>query len=108
MSQFGLQVMFAGFGANLYFLELKCRLFFFGLLQFFGLFVFKTPVIHNFANRRIRIGRNFYKVKTKIGSNSQSFIDWNDANLLSVRINYPDFFCPDISVFSSSIFGWSR
>ena len=91
MAQLGLQVMVAGFGSNLDFLDLESGLFFFGFLLFFGLFVFIAAIVHDFAHRRFGGGRNLNKVKAEFSSRLQGIVYGQNAKLFAVRVNYADF-----------------
>lgn len=66
MAKFDFEVIGVCFGAQLDFLELKSGLFFSGFLLLFVLLVLEAAIIHNFANRRFRIGRNFNQVKPEL------------------------------------------
>jgi len=98
VAQFGLQVVLAGLGAYFYFLELKGRLFLFGFLLLFGLLVLKATIIHDFAYRRFGIWRYFHQIEPKLSGGGKRFLDRHDANLIAIRINYPNFAHTNIGV----------
>ena len=94
--QFGVQVMFARFRPDLDFFYLKRTLLFFGFLLFLGLLVFVTAIVHYFADRWIRVGRNLHQIQPVVAGDGKRFICRYDTQLFPVRINDPDFFGPDI------------
>ena len=90
--------MFASLGADFYFLELKCGLFLFCLLFFLGCFILVATIIHYFTNRGGCVWRNFHQVKAKIIGNGDGFVGRDYTNLISVRVDYSDLFCPYIPI----------
>ena len=103
MVQLYLNVVFACFGSNLDFLDLEGTLLFLGLLLLFGLFVFVSTIVHDFADRRIRIRRYLYQIKTKVAGNGEGFVGRNNAHLSSFRVDDSDFFCSDVLVDIGSV-----
>lgn len=93
MAKFDFEVMGVCFGAQLDFLELKSGLFFSGFLLLFVLLVLEAAIIHNFANRRFRIGRNFNQVKPELFRGVNGGLEGQNTQLLAFRVNDPDFLC---------------
>jgi hypothetical protein len=103
MPQLGLQIMIAGLGAHFNFLDLESGLLFLGFLLFFGLFVFKAAIVHDFAHRRFRGGRNLNEVKAEFSSCCQGILNGYNAKLVAVRINYADFLFTNVLVDASAL-----
>ena len=98
VADLGHQIMLAGFGADLDFLDLECTLLFFGLLHFFGLVVLETTVIHYLADRRIRVWGNLHKIKVVISCDGKCLVNCHYAELLAFGVDYPDLLGPDLPV----------
>jgi hypothetical protein len=88
----------AGLGPHLDLLDLKGALLLFGLLQFFGQLVFIAAVIHNFADGRDGIGRNFHQVKTKAYSSLKGSGSRNDSNLVAFGIDQANLSGSDVPI----------
>ena len=65
-------------------------------------FIKELAVIHDAANRWIRIGSYLYQVQTGVICPVESFTKWHDANVFTVLIHQANFFSPD--AFIDSIF----
>jgi hypothetical protein len=98
MADLGFQIVVAGFGANLDFLDLDGALLFFGFLLLFGLFVLEPTVIHDLADRWIGVGRNLHQIQAMLSSRRQGPCEGNDADLTAFRVDQPNFLGPDVSI----------
>jgi hypothetical protein len=87
VAQLGLEIVLAGFGPNLDLLQLKGALLFLGLLLLLGLFIFIAPIIHDFANRGVCIGRHLYEVQASFAGSIERVLDRQNAQLISIGFN---------------------
>jgi hypothetical protein len=69
-------------------------LFFFGFLFLFRLLISIAAIIHYLAHGRICIRRNFYEVEANISGSRKRFAGRNYSDLITFRIDYPNFSCP--------------
>ena len=74
-------------------------LFLFGFFRPFALLILELAVIHNSANRRIRVGRYLYQIQSCRFGTFYAFSGQDDAELLIVLIDYKDFLCPNLAVY---------
>jgi hypothetical protein len=92
----GHQVVVADFGADaeLFVLAVVRVAFVLPLL----LLVFELAVIHDSANGRLLLGRDFYKIKAKIFGTLESFDSFEDAELVAFRSDDADRCIADLFV----------
>ncbi len=74
-------------GAQLQFLEIDRFLLLAGLVGLFLLLVFKLPVIENFGDRRLGVGRNLDQIKPRLFRQAQRLADIDDARLFAGGID---------------------
>ena len=98
MADLGLQIMFAGLRADLYFFDLKRALFLFGFLLLFGLFVPVTPIVHDLTYGRAGTGRNFYQIQTKFSRRFKRLSGRDNPDLVAIGVYDSDFSNPDILI----------
>jgi hypothetical protein len=67
------------------------------------LFVKELAVILNAADRRNRRGRDFYQIEPALASDLQSFKRGEDAELLTLFVDYPNFPGPDTLINSDKL-----
>jgi len=85
------QVVVVGLGSELHFLNLDVDLFLLGFLQFFTLLVFELAEVHDTTDRRDRRWRNLHQVQLLSFGQRQGLLNGEDAELLAVRPDDPDF-----------------
>ncbi len=75
-------------------------LFLLGFFRPLALFILELAIIHDSADRRIRVGRHLYQIQPYRFGTFQTFSGRNDTELLIVFINNQDFLCPNLAVYS--------
>jgi hypothetical protein len=91
MLDFEGQVMVVGLGAELHFLDLDVDLFLLGFLQFFALLIFELAEVHDAADWRYGRWRDLHQVQLLSFGQRQGLLNGEDAELLAIRPNDPDF-----------------
>ena len=106
MADLDLQIMVARFRANFDLFQLESTLFLFRFLQFFSLLVLVLSIIHYFADGRFGIGRYLHQVKAEFSGSLQCLVCRDNADLIAVGIDDPDFSCPDLLVDIYPVLTW--
>ena len=92
------EIVVIDMGTELELLDLPCTLVLFHGVGLLALLVLELPVIHELADGRLGVGRNFDKVEARFFG----FLDRNDcgddAKLLAICADQPDFLCLDLIV----------
>lgn len=98
VTDLGLQVMVTCFGPDLDLLHLEGALLLLRLLPLFGLFIFETTKIHNFANRGSGVRCHLNKVKPTVTGCGQCFMKGKYAQLGSIGTDDAHLSCSDLVV----------
>ena len=83
----GLVIAHVDLGTELHLLDLNARLVLTSRLGFHGLLVLVLTIVHDPADRRIRIGRNLDEVETLLISDTLRIADAEEAQLGAVDTN---------------------
>jgi len=65
------------------------------LVRLLILLVQEFAVIRDFANRRIRRGRNLYQIQTAFAGHAKRFKRLHYSQLTAIFVNHPDFASPN-------------
>jgi len=104
ISQFDLIVTFFGTWSELDFLELGCLLFLSSGILLLVRLELETTMVHDLANWRRYIGRNFYQIEAGFGCRGDRFLNGNYPDLLTVCRYQPNFADFDLFVFPIDLF----
>src|SRR5690606_38779497 len=77
------------------FLDARARLLLASLSLLDGLLVLVTPVVHQTTHRRLGVGRHFDQIEIELLGEPEGLVELLDADLLPVRCDHQDLFCPD-------------
>ena len=99
MSNLGLKVVLACLGSHLDFLELDNGLLLLGLLLLLRFLVLEPAKIHDFADRRRSVGRDFNQVEVEFACRSKGLMQGQYAELIPFRVYYPNLFGSYFSVY---------
>ena len=98
VAHFGIQVVRINAGRHTDLLDFNDMLVFLSFLFLFELVEAEFTVVHDLANRRDCIGRDFHKIKFLLLCHSQRFFGCNNANHDAVSADQSDLFITDFFV----------
>lgn len=104
MRHFEVDVMFAGSRAKLHFFYQHLRLIFPRLLDFLLLQIAELAIVHDPADRRRRCRRHLNQIEFFAFRKTQCFSQGQDADLLPIGLNDPDFTRADLLIDPYSCF----
>jgi hypothetical protein len=95
---FGFEVMVIDLGPDANLFQLDDMLMAAGLTLFAALLVSKLAVVHEPADGWHGVGRHLDQVESSLARHLERVKCWNDADLLAVLVDQPDFANPDALV----------
>lgn len=98
MALLGLVVANVDLGSELHFLDLDLGLVLTSSLGLHGLLVLELTVVHDLADRRLRVGSDLDQVETLIVSDALGIADGEQAELRAIDANQTARRCSDLVV----------